>query len=155
MGHFGKVSQNQKSFNLGRYFYLNLPDLKNYLFWSHRTDSKGKTILPLNNAYFAILSQNQKYPEKYLQFGRIKLIYLQLPVASQRLVGFKSLKWAIESCEKIKTNCQLIEFGMNTIIWTSVLHANSFIDFYKINQKHSSKFPLSMIFIFHGCLLSY
>ena len=64
--HLAKVSQNQKSFDLGRYFYRNLPDLKNYLFWSHRTDSKGKTNLPVNNAYFAILSQNQKHLQKCL-----------------------------------------------------------------------------------------
>ena len=31
-GHLAKVSQNQKSFNSEWYFYLNLPDLKNYLF---------------------------------------------------------------------------------------------------------------------------
>ena len=65
--HLAKVSQNQKSFNLGRYFYLNLPDLKNYLLWTDTTDSKGKTNLTLNNAYFAILSQNQKCPQKCLQ----------------------------------------------------------------------------------------
>ena len=45
--HLAKVSQNHNSFDLGRYFYLNFPDLKNYLFWSHRTDSKGKQFLPL------------------------------------------------------------------------------------------------------------
>ena len=56
--HLTKVSQNQKSFDLGNYFYLNLPDLKNYLFWTDRTHSKGKTNIPLNNDYFAILSQN-------------------------------------------------------------------------------------------------
>ena len=57
-----KVSQNLKSFDLGGYFYLNLPDLKNYLFWTDRTDFKEKINVPLNNAYFAILSQNQKCP---------------------------------------------------------------------------------------------
>ena len=51
-----KVSQNLKSFDLGGYFYLNLPDLKNYLIWSNRTDSKRKTICRAANAYFAILS---------------------------------------------------------------------------------------------------
>ena len=30
--HLVKVSQNQKSFDLGKHFYLNLLDLKNYLF---------------------------------------------------------------------------------------------------------------------------
>ena len=64
--HLAKLFQNPKSFDLGRYFYLNLPDLKNYLFWTDRTDSKGKTNVPLNNAYFAILSQNQKCPQKCL-----------------------------------------------------------------------------------------
>ena len=42
--HLAKVSQNLKSFNLGRYFYLNLPDLKNYHIWSHLTDSKRKNF---------------------------------------------------------------------------------------------------------------
>ena len=65
--HLAKVSQNLKSFDLGRYFYLNLPDLKNYLFWTDRTDFKEKINVPLNNAYFAILSQNQKCPQKCLQ----------------------------------------------------------------------------------------
>ena len=74
-GHLAKVSQNQKSFNLGRYFYLNFPDLKNYLFWSHRTDSKGKTILTLNNAYFAILSQNQKHLQKSLQISYFHAVF--------------------------------------------------------------------------------
>ena len=60
------MSQNQKSFDLGKYFYLNLPDLKNYLFWSHGTDSKGKRIIHLNNAYFAILSQNPDSPWEML-----------------------------------------------------------------------------------------
>ena len=62
--HLVKVSQNRKSFDLGKYFYLNFPDLKNYRFWSHRTDSKVKTIFPVRNTYFAILSQNEKCPEK-------------------------------------------------------------------------------------------
>ena len=62
VGHLAKVSQNPKSFDLVKLFYLNLPDLKNYLFWTDRTDSKGKTNLHVNNAYFAILSQNQKCP---------------------------------------------------------------------------------------------
>ena len=65
--HLAKVSQNLQSFDLGRYFYLNLPDLKNYLFWTDRTDFKEKINVPLNNAYFAILSQNQKCPQKCLQ----------------------------------------------------------------------------------------
>ena len=60
-GHLAKVSQNQKCFDLRKYFYLNLSDLKNYLFWNDKTDSKRKTNLPVNNAYFAILSQNQKH----------------------------------------------------------------------------------------------
>ena len=58
------MSQNRRSFDLGKQFYLNLPDLKNYVFWSNRTDSQRKPNLPLDNAYFAILSQNQKHPEK-------------------------------------------------------------------------------------------
>ena len=58
------MSQNLKSFDLGKQFYLNLPYLKNYVFWRDRTDSKGKTNSTLNNAYFAILSQNQKHLEK-------------------------------------------------------------------------------------------
>ena len=70
VGPLAKVSQNQKSFDLRKYFYLNLPDLKNYLFWSHRTNSKGKTDLPVNNGYFAILSQNQKHLEKCVQVLR-------------------------------------------------------------------------------------
>ena len=80
LGHLAKVSQNQKTFDFGKYFYLNLPDLKNYLFWSHRTDSKGKTNLHVNNAYFAILSQNQIYLEKCLHLSKIHNIstrYLQ------------------------------------------------------------------------------
>ena len=40
---------------------------KNYLFWTDRTDFKEKINVPLNNAYFAILSQNQKCPQKCLQ----------------------------------------------------------------------------------------
>ena len=47
--HLAKVSQNQKTFDLGRYFYLNLPDFKNYLFWTDRTDSKEKTNVPLKD----------------------------------------------------------------------------------------------------------
>ena len=62
--HLAKVSQNKKSFDLGKQFYLNFPDLKNYLFWTDRTDSKGKTILHVNNAYFVILNQNQKCVQK-------------------------------------------------------------------------------------------
>ena len=61
--HLAKVSQNQKSFNLGKYFYLNLQDLKNYLFWTDRTDSEVKTIWLPANAYFAILSQNPGWVE--------------------------------------------------------------------------------------------
>ena len=61
-----KVSQNQKIFDLGKHFSRNLPDFKNYLFWTDRTDSKEKSNVHLNNAYFAILSQNQKRPQKCL-----------------------------------------------------------------------------------------
>ena len=66
VGPLAKVSQNQTSFDLRKYFYLNLLGLKNYLFWSHRTNSNGKINLTLNNAYFAILSQNQKHLQKSL-----------------------------------------------------------------------------------------
>ena len=68
--HLAKVSQNQKTFDSGNYFYLNLPDLKNYLFWTDRTDSKGKTNVHVNNAYFVILSQNQKCHQKCLQMPK-------------------------------------------------------------------------------------
>ena len=65
--HLAKVSQNQKSFNLGKYFYLNLPYLKNYLFWTNRTNSEVKTIWLPANAYFAILSQNPGWVENCFQ----------------------------------------------------------------------------------------
>ena len=68
LGHLVKVSQNPKSFDLGQYFEQNFPDLKNYLIWTHRTDFKGKNILRVINAYFAILSQNRKWLEKSLHF---------------------------------------------------------------------------------------
>ena len=69
--HLAKVSQNQNSFDFGNYFYLKLPDFKNFLFWNHRTDSKGKTNFTLRNAYFAILSQNQKCPQKCLHLAKV------------------------------------------------------------------------------------
>ena len=66
--HLVKVSQNQKSFNLEKYIYLNLLDLKNYLFWSDITDSGVKTIWLSANAYFTILSQNPGWVENCFQF---------------------------------------------------------------------------------------
>ena len=70
VSYLKKVSQNQKSFDLRKHFYLNLLDLKNYLFWTNRTDSKPFFRCPAANAYFAILSQNPGCLEKSFQFQR-------------------------------------------------------------------------------------
>ena len=83
VGHLAKVSQNPKSFDFRKYFYLNFLDLNNYLFWTYRTDSKGKTNLHVNNAYFAILSQNQKHPEKSLQISIFFENFFRLPLEPQ------------------------------------------------------------------------
>ena len=69
--HLAKVSQNQESFNLGKYIYLNLPDLKNYLFWTDRTNSEVKTIWLPANAYFATLSQNPGWVENCFHMQNI------------------------------------------------------------------------------------
>ena len=91
--HLAKVSQNQKSFDLGKYFYLNLPDLKNYLFWTDRTDSEEKTIWLPANAYFAILSQNPGWVENCFQFSRLK----KRPCRSKSLVSCQIKRGALFS----------------------------------------------------------
>ena len=48
--HLVKVSQNQKSFDLRNSPKSKVPDLKNYLIWTVRTDSKQKTFWDPGNA---------------------------------------------------------------------------------------------------------
>ena len=67
-----KVSQNPKSFDLGKYFYLNFLNLENYLIWTDRTDSKPILRWDPANAYFWILDIPPGWLEKSFQLKKVK-----------------------------------------------------------------------------------
>ena len=62
-----KVSYNQKSFDLRKYFYLNFLNLENYLIWTDITDSKPILRWDPANAYFWILGLPPGCLEKSFQ----------------------------------------------------------------------------------------